>query len=92
MRISPLLGDQNDAIFKMMSKFFNQKCQYMLYLWLLYLFISKIYYWKEVIKLIIFHTRYRDDVIREGQVGGYCKLNKKLLKQQGQHKSPLQSW
>ncbi|XP_042901667.1 EGF domain-specific O-linked N-acetylglucosamine transferase isoform X1 [Parasteatoda tepidariorum] len=36
--------------------------------------------------------RYRDDVIREGQVGGHCKLKKKLLKQQGQHKSPLQSW
>ncbi|XP_071042863.1 EGF domain-specific O-linked N-acetylglucosamine transferase isoform X2 [Parasteatoda tepidariorum] len=35
---------------------------------------------------------YRDDVIREGQVGGHCKLKKKLLKQQGQHKSPLQSW
>ncbi|GIY59119.1 EGF domain-specific O-linked N-acetylglucosamine transferase [Caerostris extrusa] len=36
--------------------------------------------------------RYRDDVIREGQVGGYCKVKKKTLKQQGQHKSPLQSW
>lgn len=36
--------------------------------------------------------RYRDDVIREGQVGGYCKLNKELLRDQGQHKSPLQSW
>ncbi|KAG8196864.1 hypothetical protein JTE90_027576 [Oedothorax gibbosus] len=36
--------------------------------------------------------RYRDDVIREGQVSAYCKLKKKLFKQQGDHKSPLQSW
>ncbi|XP_055952447.1 EGF domain-specific O-linked N-acetylglucosamine transferase-like [Argiope bruennichi] len=36
--------------------------------------------------------RYRDDVIREGQVGGYCKVKKKTLKEHGQHKSPLQSW
>ncbi|XP_054717643.1 EGF domain-specific O-linked N-acetylglucosamine transferase-like [Uloborus diversus] len=36
--------------------------------------------------------RYRDDVIKEGQVGGKCKLKQKLLKLQGEHKSPLQSW
>ncbi|XP_076362381.1 EGF-domain O-GlcNAc transferase isoform X9 [Tachypleus tridentatus] len=36
--------------------------------------------------------RYREDVIGEGQVGGYCKLDKKKLKDEGHHKSPLQSW
>ncbi|UYV74182.1 EOGT [Cordylochernes scorpioides] len=36
--------------------------------------------------------KYREDVIKEGQIGGRCQLNKKLLKSMGQHKSPLQSW
>ena len=26
------------------------------------------------------------------EVGGYCKLDRELLRQQGAHKSPLQSW
>lgn len=41
---------------------------------------------------VTLYCRYRDDVIREGQVGAHCKLKKKLFKQQGEHKSPLQSW
>lgn len=36
--------------------------------------------------------RYREDTVRAGQVGGKCRLNADLLKSQGDHKSPLQSW
>lgn len=36
--------------------------------------------------------RFREDLFKEGQIGGKCKLNKDLLKQQKEHKSPLQSW
>ncbi|XP_059152195.1 EGF domain-specific O-linked N-acetylglucosamine transferase-like [Physella acuta] len=37
-------------------------------------------------------NRYREDVIRPGQVGGHCQLDVKALKSEGEHKSPLQSW
>lgn len=36
--------------------------------------------------------RYREDTLKPGQVGGKCRLNSALLKQNGDHKSPLQSW
>ncbi|XP_033745660.1 EGF domain-specific O-linked N-acetylglucosamine transferase-like [Pecten maximus] len=36
--------------------------------------------------------RFREDVFIEGQVGGHCKLDKKALKNEGEHKSALQSW
>lgn len=39
-----------------------------------------------------FLPRYREDVIRKGQIGGYCCLDKTSLINEGQHKSPLQSW
>lgn len=37
--------------------------------------------------------KYRGDVLSDGQVIGYdCDFNKEALLQQGDHKSPLQSW
>ena len=38
------------------------------------------------------HCRFREDVFREGQVGGNCIFKKELHKEQGKNKSPLQSW
>ena len=38
------------------------------------------------------YDRYREDVIKPGDVGGHCKLNAAEFKKQGGHKSPLQSW
>ncbi|XP_013380466.1 EGF domain-specific O-linked N-acetylglucosamine transferase isoform X2 [Lingula anatina] len=39
------------------------------------------------------HTdRFRESVFKQGEIGGHCKLNKKLLREQSEHKSPLQSW
>jgi len=35
---------------------------------------------------------YDMDVLKEGEVGGYCKLNKKLLDSQIDQMSALQSW
>ncbi|XP_055884177.1 EGF domain-specific O-linked N-acetylglucosamine transferase-like isoform X1 [Biomphalaria glabrata] len=37
-------------------------------------------------------NRYREDIIKPGQVGGHCQLDVNILKSQGEHKSPLQSW
>ena len=36
--------------------------------------------------------RYREDLFREGDIGGHCKFDKDKLKAEGDHKSPLQSW
>jgi len=36
--------------------------------------------------------RYKENLFREGDIGGHCELNRNLLSQQGAHKSPLQSW
>jgi len=36
--------------------------------------------------------RYREDIFKPGQVAGKCKVDRALLKSQGDHKSPLQSW
>lgn len=36
--------------------------------------------------------RYAMDVLKQGQIGGYCKLHKKRLMDQCDHISPLQSW
>ena len=38
------------------------------------------------------HDRYRENVIHKGQVGGKCRFDRDAFKQQGDHKSPLQSW
>lgn len=38
------------------------------------------------------NDRYREDIFKPGQVGGKCALNSQLLKSNGEHKSPLQSW
>lgn len=38
------------------------------------------------------NERFREDVFKEGQIGGHCRLNKQALKAEGEHKSPLQSW
>lgn len=32
------------------------------------------------------------DVLKEGQIGGYCTLNEKKLQENADHISPLQSW
>ncbi|XP_020711618.2 EGF domain-specific O-linked N-acetylglucosamine transferase isoform X2 [Athalia rosae] len=36
--------------------------------------------------------RYKMDVLKEGQIGGYCTLNEKRLMANADHISPLQSW
>ncbi|XP_006607155.1 EGF domain-specific O-linked N-acetylglucosamine transferase isoform X2 [Apis dorsata] len=36
--------------------------------------------------------RYKMDVLKEGQIGGYCTLNEKRLEENADHISPLQSW
>ncbi|XP_033334181.1 EGF-domain O-GlcNAc transferase isoform X2 [Megalopta genalis] len=36
--------------------------------------------------------RYKMDVLKEGQIGGYCALNEKRLEANADHISPLQSW
>ncbi|XP_015604766.1 EGF domain-specific O-linked N-acetylglucosamine transferase isoform X2 [Cephus cinctus] len=36
--------------------------------------------------------RYKMDVLKEGQIGGYCTLNEQRLRIHGDHLSPLQSW
>lgn len=36
--------------------------------------------------------RYKEDFIQMGEIGGRCRLNKRLLAAEGEHKSPLQSW
>jgi len=38
------------------------------------------------------NDRFREDVFREGEVGGHCDFKKDLHKNQGKNKSPLQSW
>uniref|UniRef100_A0A8D0CX36 EGF domain specific O-linked N-acetylglucosamine transferase n=1 Tax=Sander lucioperca TaxID=283035 RepID=A0A8D0CX36_SANLU len=38
------------------------------------------------------HERYREDFIQKGEIGGRCRLNKRALAAEGEHKSPLQSW
>ncbi|UJR37583.1 hypothetical protein I4U23_030282 [Adineta vaga] len=39
-----------------------------------------------------YHDRYREDILKFGDIGGYCKLNHDDLIKNGDHKSPLQSW
>jgi protein O-GlcNAc transferase len=47
----------------------------------------------ELLSTIDEPMRYREDVIGTQHIGGWnCVLNKKALKSEGQHKSPLQSW
>uniref|UniRef100_A0A182TAF5 Uncharacterized protein n=1 Tax=Anopheles maculatus TaxID=74869 RepID=A0A182TAF5_9DIPT len=36
--------------------------------------------------------RYKMDVLRQGQIGGHCRLHEKRLQDELQHISPLQSW
>ncbi|XP_017766635.1 PREDICTED: EGF domain-specific O-linked N-acetylglucosamine transferase [Eufriesea mexicana] len=36
--------------------------------------------------------RYKMDVLKDGQIGGYCTLNEKRLQDNTDHISPLQSW
>ncbi|XP_035743152.1 EGF domain-specific O-linked N-acetylglucosamine transferase-like isoform X2 [Vespa mandarinia] len=36
--------------------------------------------------------RYKMDVLKEGQIGGYCTLNERKLQEHADHISPLQSW
>ncbi|XP_054866391.1 EGF domain-specific O-linked N-acetylglucosamine transferase isoform X2 [Amphiprion ocellaris] len=38
------------------------------------------------------HERYKEDFIQTGEIGGHCRLNKRALAAEGEHKSPLQSW
>ena len=33
-----------------------------------------------------------EDIFNEGEVGGHCQLKEDVLRSQGEHKSPLQSW
>ncbi|KAK9888726.1 hypothetical protein WA026_000952 [Henosepilachna vigintioctopunctata] len=36
--------------------------------------------------------RYKMDVLKEGEIGGYCNFKKRALEEQLYHMSPLQSW
>lgn len=36
--------------------------------------------------------RYKMDVLKQGEIGGYCKIYKDRLKREGEHVSALQSW
>ena len=36
--------------------------------------------------------RFREDIFKDGEIGGHCRLLKSQLKSQGEHKSALQSW
>ncbi|KAI3370371.1 hypothetical protein L3Q82_025140 [Scortum barcoo] len=38
------------------------------------------------------HERYKEDFIQKGEIGGHCRLDKRALAAEGDHKSPLQSW
>lgn len=38
------------------------------------------------------NDRFREDVLKEGEVGGHCHFKKDLHKNQNKNKSPLQSW
>ncbi|PSN54636.1 EGF domain-specific O-linked N-acetylglucosamine transferase [Blattella germanica] len=38
------------------------------------------------------HLRYKMDVLKEGQIGGYCQLHKARLEEECDQISPLQSW
>ncbi|XP_046882342.1 EGF domain-specific O-linked N-acetylglucosamine transferase [Hypomesus transpacificus] len=38
------------------------------------------------------HERYKEDFLQQGEIGGHCRLNKRALSAEGDHKSPLQSW
>ena len=44
-----------------------------------------------VASLVAF-IRFLEDIFREGEVGGHCQFKQELHRQQGEHKSPLQSW
>lgn len=37
-------------------------------------------------------TRFKEDFVHSGEIGGHCKLDIRSLMSQGQRKSPLQSW
>ncbi|XP_055484409.1 EGF domain-specific O-linked N-acetylglucosamine transferase [Psammomys obesus] len=37
------------------------------------------------------HDRFKEDFLRDGEVGGHCKLDSRALASEGQRKSPLQS-
>ena len=36
--------------------------------------------------------RYAIDVLKQGEIGGFCKLNQEKLQEQMEHVSALQSW
>ncbi|XP_053377294.1 EGF domain-specific O-linked N-acetylglucosamine transferase-like [Mercenaria mercenaria] len=38
------------------------------------------------------NENFKEDFLLEGEIGGHCELHKNLLKAEGEHKSPLQSW
>ena len=38
------------------------------------------------------HNKFREDLFNAGDIGGFCEVNQTLLKEQSEHKSPLQSW
>ncbi|KAK2194258.1 hypothetical protein NP493_1g07044 [Ridgeia piscesae] len=37
-------------------------------------------------------SKFREDVFKQGQIGGHCKMYADRLRSQGEHKSALQSW
>lgn len=38
------------------------------------------------------NENFKEDFLLEGEIGGHCELRKNLLKAEGEHRSPLQSW
>ena len=42
--------------------------------------------------LYTFTFSFLEDIFEEGEIGGHCKLDLDTLRENGEHKSPLQSW
>ena len=45
-----------------------------------------------IVLFLPFSGRFKEDIFEQGEIGGKCKFDEILHKQQGEHKSPLQSW
>ena len=44
------------------------------------------------LKIVICSGRFKENIFERGEIGGYCKFDEALHRQQGEHKSALQSW
>ena len=42
--------------------------------------------------MLLILCSFLEDIFEEGELGGHCDFNLQLHREQGEHKSPLQSW